>query len=140
MACTNCIHTTASITGFVPNTCQSTNPCFLDAGCVVYTGAALTCSGIATNDSLDTILQKISPLLCAATGDYSSYNTYCLAPISTQQQFVESISNFVCTLNSSFVVFTETTFPAYQASVAASFSAINNPTITCASAGVISSD
>lgn len=140
MACTNCIQTTASITGFVPNTCQSTNPCFLDSGCVYYTGPTLSCSGITTNTSLESILQIIDPLLCAATGDYSTYNTFCLAPISTQKEFVESISDFVCTLDTTVTTFIDTTFPAYQASVTASLSAINNPAITCASANVISSD
>lgn len=138
MSCTNCIQTTARITGFIPASCQSLNPCFLDAGCVVYTGPNLSCSGVNTNDALDTILQKIDPLLCAATGDYSTYNTYCLAPISTQKQFVESISNFVCTLSTNFTTFTTVTFPAYQATVASQFAAITSPGLTCASAGITS--
>lgn len=140
MACSNCTQTTGSITGFVPNTCVDTNPCRLDAGCVYYTGPNLNCSEIETNDALDTILQKIDPLLCAATGDYSTYNTYCLAPISTQKQFVESISNYTCTLRANFDTFIGTTFPAYQSTVNSRFIALEVPGITCSTASVANTD
>lgn len=140
MACTNCTQTTSSIVGFIPSNCSDPASCFLDAGCVVYTGPALSCSAIATNDNLETILQKIDPLLCAATGDYSTYNTYCLAPITTQKQFVESISNFVCTLRTDFDTFSGTTFPAYQSTTDGRLSALEVPGITCTSAGVINTD
>lgn len=136
MACTNCTQSVPVITGFIPSSCMSLPSCGLDASCVVYTGPALSCSGIATNDTLDAILQKIDPLLCAATGDYSTYNTFCLAPISTQQEFVESISDFVCTLRDDFDTFTGTTFPDYQSAVNTRFIALEVPGITCASAGV----
>lgn len=140
MACTNCIQTTASITGFVPANCSEPASCFLDAGCVVYTGPALNCSEIATNDALDTILQKIDPLLCAATGDYSTYNTYCLAPIATQQEFVESISNFVCTLREEYDEFVDTTYAANQTTLDNRLNALEVPAITCLSAGVVNTD
>lgn len=138
MSCTNCSQTTASITGFVPANCTEPNSCGLDAGCVIYSGPALNCAEIATGDSLDVILQKIDPLLCSATGDYSTYNTFCLAPITTQEQFVESISAFVCDLRSDFDDFISTTFPNYQADVDSQFGDITVPGITCASAGVTS--
>lgn len=138
MACTNCTQSSPSITGFLPNTCLEQNPCFLDAGCVVYTGPALTCSAIATNDNLEIILQKIDPLLCAAIGDYSTYNTYCLAPITTQKQFVETISNFVCTLNTTVTTFIETTYVNNQTTINNRLTALEIPGITCASAGVTS--
>lgn len=140
MACTNCTQTNTSITGFIPSRCVDTNPCFLDSGCVVYTGPALSCSAIATNDALDVILQKIDPLLCAATGDYSTYNTYCLAPITTQKQFVESISNFVCTLRTDFNTFTGTTYVNNQATINSRLTALEVPGITCANAGVLNTD
>lgn len=140
MSCTNCIQSTASITGFSSSNCTNSQGCYTNATCVVYSGPKLNCSGILTNDSLDIMLQKIDPLLCAGSGDYSSYNTYCLAPITTQKQFVESISNFVCTLNASFLTFVNTTFPAYQATVTAALLAITSPGLTCASAGVTSGD
>lgn len=140
MACTNCTQTTANITGFVSADCTSLDPCSLDAGCVVYTGPTLNCSTITKGDTLNIILQKIDPLLCAATGDYSTYNTYCLAPISTQQEFVESISNFVCTLRNDFDEFIDSTFPAYQGIVNSRFINLEVPGIVCASASVINTD
>lgn len=140
MACTNCTQTTASITGFIPANCTDIPSCFLDAGCVFYTGPALNCSGIATNDGLDTILQKIDPLLCAATGDYSTYNTYCLAPITTQKQFVESISNFVCTLRDDFDTFVGTTYATFTTTTNSRLSALEVPGITCSSASVVNTD
>lgn len=140
MSCSSCTQTTATITGFNPAGCISPSGCGTDASCVIYNGPPLTCSDIDTTDTLNIILQKIDPLLCSASGDYSTYNTFCLSPITTQKQFVESISNFVCILNSAFGTFTGTTFPNYQTSVATAIAAVNNPAITCAAASVTSAD
>jgi len=140
MACTNCTQSSPSVTGFLPNTCLEQNPCFLDAGCVVYTGPTLSCSGIVPNTNLETILQTIDPLLCAATGDYSTYNTYCLAPITTQKEFVETISNYVCTLNTTVSTFIETTYVTDQNALKARVAALEVPGITCGSAGVTNTD
>lgn len=140
MSCSSCTQTTATITGFNPAGCISPSGCGTDASCVIYNGPPLTCSGIDTTDTLNIILQKIDPLLCSASGDYSTYNTFCLSPITTQKQFVESISNFVCILNSAFNTFTGTTFPNYQTTVTNAIAAVNNPAITCAAASVTSAD
>jgi hypothetical protein len=142
MSCTSCQQTTATITGYNPASCQTcaSGTCSIDASCIIYTGPNLPCSSIITNDAMDVALQKIDALLCASTGDYSSYNVGCLAPISTQQQFVESISAFTCTLSTSFNTFVTTTFSNYQASVATQIAAINSPQITCAIAGVTTAD
>lgn len=140
MACTNCNQTNPSVTGFIPSSCMDLPSCFLDAGCVFYTGPNLNCSGINTMDGLDTILQKISPLLCAATGDYSTYNTYCLAPIATQQQFVETISNQFCNLRTSFVDFQALTYLPYTQVTNGRLDNLENPNITCLSASVVGSD
>ena len=140
MACTNCTQSSPSITGFLPNSCLEQNSCFLDAGCVVYTGPALNCSAIATNDALDIILQKIDPLLCAATGDYSTYNTFCLAPITTQKEFVESISDFVCTLREDFDTFVDTTYVADQSLINSRLVGLEEPQITCVAANVTNTD
>lgn len=142
MNCTTCQQTTAVVTGYNPASCTTcaSGTCFTDASCVVYTGPNLPCSSINTNDALDVSLQKIDGLLCAATSNYSSYNTYCLAPITTQQQFVETISNYVCTLNTNFNTFVNTTFVNYQNSVTSVINSLNNPGITCAAAGVTTAD
>lgn len=140
MACTNCTQTTATITGFIPSTCTDSATCAMDAGCIIYTGPNLSCSSINTNDALDTILQKIDPLLCAATGDYSTYNTFCLAPITTQKEFVESISNYVCTLRDDFDTFVGTTYATYVSTTNGRLTALEVPGVTCASTGVINTD
>lgn len=137
MPCTNCIQTTSPITGFNPAGCFSAPSCGQDASCIIYTGPNLSCSGVNTNDALDVILQKIDPILCGSGGgDYSSYNTFCLAPITTQKQFVETISSFVCTTRTDLDTFIGTTFPAYQSSVSSILTAINTPGILCTAAGV----
>ena len=123
------------------NCCQSSDcSTSLDSKCVYYTAAALPCSGIATGDTVEAAIQKLEEAVCGATGDYSTYNTYCLAPITTQQEFVEAISEGYCTLLTAYNTFVGTTFPAYQASVAADIDAIVNPDITCAAAGVTTAD
>lgn len=138
--CTNCNQTNTTITGYIPANCTDGSSCDIDASCVAYTGPALSCAGIDTYDRLDQILQKIDPLLCASVGDYSGYNTYCLAPVTTQQQFVEKISEYVCSFRTSYNTFVNTTFVNYQSSVSASLNQIINPNIICASAGVVSTD
>lgn len=115
----------------------------IKAGCVFYTSANLPISGILTNDSLEVALQKIETVLASVAGDYSGYNINCLgAPgsITTEAQFVNSITSYVCTLNTTVTNFIGTTFPAYQATVNARFEDLEVPGITCASAGVLNTD
>lgn len=114
--------------------CPDTNDCNK------YNGPDLPCSGIETGDTYQDALAKLDQAVCTATGDYSTYNTFCLAPITTAQQFVEGISEFVCTLKDDFDTFTTTTFTDYQAVLDARFEAIETPAITCASAGITSGD
>jgi hypothetical protein len=140
MACSSCSQSAPFSTGYLSSNCTSLGDCFVDAACVGYIGPNLTCSGINTNDRLDVILQKIDPLLCAAGGDYSTYNTFCLAPINSAQEFVETISEEFCDLQTAYNTFTGTTFPAYQATITAALTAITSPNITCTSAGVTSAD
>lgn len=91
----------------VPLVPQGCNDCEEDLGCVnvsseciIYDGEELFCLGVVNGDTYKDILVKIDAVLCgvAPNIDYSGYNTYCLAPITTQQQFVETISQFVCVL------------------------------------------
>jgi len=113
--------------------------------CVVYTGPNLSCSGIETNDSLEVALQKIDEQICSATGDYSTYQMNCLPTwwgeeISTESEFVDVITDYVCTLNDTVDTFINTTFVSYQSSVDTRFDAIEYPGITCAIAGVTNTD
>lgn len=50
--------------------CGSNNPCsngLIDAGCIPYTGVALPCLGVSTNERLDSILLKIDGFACDNT-------------------------------------------------------------------------
>lgn len=116
-----------------------------NAKCVAYTGPNLACSGIETDDSLETALQKIDEQICTATGDYSSYQFNCLTEwlgedITTEGEFVDAITLYACEITENLESFTGTTFPSYQSSVAARFTAIEGPGITCTIAGVTSTD
>lgn len=116
-----------------------------NARCVVYTGANLACSGVETDDSLETALQKIDEQICAVTGDYSAYQFNCLTAwwgesISTEGAFVDAITAYTCEITENLESFTGTTFPSYQSSVNARFAAIEGPGITCSIAGVTSVD
>lgn len=148
MSCNNCpgadVIAVQGITTVFPNCCEPCSNCqsgsLVDANCVVYTGPALPCTAIATNTSLEDILVAFDQALCSTVGDYSTYNTYCLAPINTQQEFVEAVSNLACQTKTGLDYFINVTFVDYEENVDSQFSAINNPNIVCSSAGVSSSD
>ncbi len=111
--------------------------------CVYYLGPSLVCSTIDSGDTLSVALQKIDEKLCSTVGAFGVYDFSCLddlGSITSQQQFVETISEYVCTLRSDFETFTDTTFVTYQDTVDDRFLAIENPAITCASASVVNTD
>ena len=107
---------------------------------VLYDGPNLPCTLINTGESLNVVFSKLDTALCAVLGDYSLYNVGCLAPIATQQEFVEAISAYVCTLRADFDTFEDVTFLNYQTSVTNQFLSITSPNITCASAGITTAD
>lgn len=117
----------------IPSECGGT---LLSSKCVYYAGPNLPCSGINSNDSIELTLQKIDEQICEVIGDYASYNTYCLAPINNQEEFVEKICEFVCETRTDFDHFTETTFTEYQTEINDRLVAIEVPEITCSFAGV----
>lgn len=145
MSCVNCSSDNIFTGSF--NQIPSTNCCdsnFSSAtGCIVYDGPNLPCTLVQTGESLNTVLSKMDTVICQATGNYALYNTFCLddvTPITTEKQFVETISQFVCLLRSEFDTFVGSTFPAYQDVVDGRFDAIEQPEITCTSAGVVDTD
>lgn len=145
MSCVNCSSNNIFTGSF--NQIPSSNCCdsqFTSAtNSIVYDGPNLPCTLVQTGESLNTVLSKFDNLICSATGDYSTYNKFCLddlLPITTEKQFVETISEFVCTLKTNFDLFVGTTFPAYQTAVDVRFDAIEVPGLTCASAGVVPTD
>ncbi len=131
-----------------PTSCTST-PCTSDCGdncgsdirCIKWDGPNLVCSGITTGINLEEAITLIDNKLCAVTGDYSSYDTSCLdntTAITNEQEFVESISTYVCALRNDFDLFTGTTFTAYQTTVNDRFVDIEQPGLVCPSAGITS--
>lgn len=113
----------------------------IDASIITYSGPQLNCTGILTGTTLDLILAQLDTQLCNTIGNIASYNTACLAPITTLQQFIETISAYVCTTQTQLTTFTGTTFPAFQASNTAIINSIINPGITsCVAAGIVSGD
>lgn len=149
MPCQNC--TSNSLTSFsasyfyngqqscVSDTCGTP----LNSKCVFYSGPNLSCSAVNTNDSIELALQKIDTQLCSTTGNYSTYNFGCLddgAAITTEAQFVNTISATLCTQKTLLSTFTDTTFPAYQGAVNTRFQSLETPAIVCVAAGVVASD
>lgn len=154
MPCTNCSQSGSSLSfdmqcffnsgcpGCADNDCGNN---IQNAHCVIYTGPNLPCSGIETNDSVELALQKIDEQICSVLGDYSTYQFHCLEEffgdsITTEADFVSSITDYACTLRADFETFTDVTFVNYQTAVNTRFVAIEQPGITCSAAGVLSSD
>jgi hypothetical protein len=132
LSSSNCSDCTSSCTGGCLNT-----------GCVFYTGSSLTCSGIDTDDTLETAIQKIDEKLCSVAGVYGAYAFSCLdndTAITTEQQFVETISDYVCTLRTDVDQFIDVTFVGYQGQVDTRFDNIEQPELICATAGVTDTD
>jgi len=134
MACNDCIpQVNVTYTNPYQNTqqsnCNSTGVSSI-ASDITYDGANLTCSGIATNDNITTALQKLDTKVCSVIGDYSTYNTYCLADIITEKEFVEAISNGYCTLKSDYDTFTGTTYVADKTTLTTTINTNNVPNIT----------
>lgn len=112
------------------------------AACVYYPGPPLLCIESDTNSRINTILQKIDAKICSVIPEsYASYNTYCLAPISTQQEFVEKISQRFCTLENDYDTFTTFTFPEAIATINSTINALNTPNVTsCSQIGFTPTD
>lgn len=127
MAC-NCgsnnsviVYTTASVpcpTSTCGCGCTSTtaSPCTdnnIDSSNVIYSGFALTCLDIESGATVEEVLQAASQKICEATGsDFSAFDMSCLtneddSQITTQQEFVEAISNYVCNLEITHNTFIE---------------------------------
>ena len=149
MSCPDCNSSNISLTGeWVPGSpCVSTD-CGgneISSLCVIYNGPNLECSGVETSDSLETALQKIDEQICSVIGDYSTYNMHCLpdwweAAITTQEDFVDAITDYICTLNDTVDTFINTTYAANQDVLDGRLDDLEVPGITCASASVVDTD
>ncbi len=149
MSCPTCNDVTPlvfNVQSFINQTCNDCGDTqCLSSKYVCYQGSDLPCSGILTGDTLETALTKIDEQICSASGDYSTYQMNCLpayygSDITTEAEFVDAITSYTCAIATNLQSFTGTTFPQYQSDVAAQFSTIDGPGLTCATAGVTSLD
>lgn len=149
MACNNCSpsYPVASyvFTGTSPCTnCDGECPQGIHpTSCVYNDGPPLLCIGTTENERLDSILNKIDAALCNIPGSnpYPGYNTYCLGSMTNQQDFVETISQQFCSLQSDVTTFIGTTFPAAVTTINNTITVLNTPNIvSCAAIGYAPSD
>lgn len=89
-----------------PIICTTSTYCIQETStyCVRHNqGEDLSCIGapVASNLRLSQILKLMDTKICqmSGAGDYSTFNIGCLTPVTTQQSWVEQISAYVCTLN-----------------------------------------
>lgn len=145
MACNNCdntpivIYNTSSI--YTPY-CATTPPAH-DVKNFVYLGPDLSCIPAYTGNNLELIIQRIDSKICSTLGDYTTYNTACLdddEPITSEQQFVEVASEFMCTLRTDFNTFKNSTFPGYQSVVDTRFDLIETPRTSNTTIDILSTD
>lgn len=128
---------------------RASNCDVINASNVLYTGGDLSCIAVPTNSTLSEVLLLLAAAICeggAPNPDYSGYNTYCLRtgdnqPITTQQEFVESSSELLCTIKTDLNTFIDSTFVSSNANLQNQINAIKNPAITsCGALGIVSGD
>lgn len=111
------------------NTCNSNS---IDSSNILYTGPNLVCTGVLTNTDLNTIILQIDSILCDIIGDYSTYNTECLSTFGdtdTQQNFVETISSYVCDLSTQITDIINVNIPAAISPIQTQINLIKNPAL-----------
>src|SRR5699024_11103004 len=96
---------------------------------ISYNGTNLACYRAESGDPLDDVLQKIDGQICSVLGDYSTYNTYCLSNITTEKEFVETISGELCTLKDDFNDFVNNTYANEIITINASIDDLDTPDI-----------
>lgn len=145
MSCTDCSHN-------IPTYYSHSNPlCVgngggtsnINASNVIYTGYALTSIGVHTNDSVATSLQEINTAVGTISGiAWNTFNYSCLTgSLVTAQDFVETISAYVCALNTSTNTFINTTYTNAITGIDTRLTNIEGPVLTsCTSVGILSTD
>lgn len=117
----------------------------IDSTCVNYTGANFTClENVPTNPNLEEILLAIDAKVCETGGSWAGFDYHCLdeaITITSPSEFVDVISDYVCTLRNDFDTFTTVTYPSGLANLQTQINSIVNPNLTlCSGSGIISSD
>lgn len=108
-----------------------------DASCGIYNGPALTCIGATAGITIEQLFQLIDSKVCETTGDYSTYNLACLSPVTTEQEFVESISQYVCDNKDDFDTFVGTTYVAGIQALEDQITELNDPDITSPCSNIV---
>lgn len=150
MACKNCTETSYPKSAYYSayQGCKQLNSCStscdkpIDSACVVYTGPAFVNIPLDSNVCVETVISTIDGMLAAVTGNYSTYNTACLGTQNTQQEFVETISAYVCEIRTDLDTFINTTFPAEKLELQEQIDDIVNPNLpsSCISLGISPTD
>lgn len=117
----------------------------VDSSCVVYTGPKLVCLNQKSNTYLEDLLLAIDVKICQTSDtNWSGFNYNCLdefVSINTPGEFVDVITDYVCTLKSSYDTFTGTTFPAAIGNLQTQINGITNPNLVlCSGSGILQSD
>lgn len=113
-------------------------PSFTD--CVTYNNGYLPNIGLPLNPETEVSLteiikaidDKIGELASGSPVDWNSYDTNCLAPITSQKDFVEKSSLELCNLKESYTTFTTSTYPLDISNINGRIDGIINPQLTSA--------
>lgn len=116
----------------------------IDCSNIVFTGVDLTCTGVNTNENLENILIAIDNQICSIVGDYSTYDFNCLADdytITTEAEFVDAITEYVCSIREDFDGFITSTYPSAVNNLQSQINQITSPNLSlCSYTGVLISD
>jgi hypothetical protein len=147
MSCNSCNNTPLyylyNINPCVTNSCSSGSNS--DSSTVIYTGPNLPSIGIDSNDNLQSALGSINTAVGEIEGiDWTEFDYFCLdeeTGITTAQEFVETISEFVCDLSSAFTTFSEETYVEAIEDLQEQIDAINEQGLTsCEDIGIVEAD
>lgn len=133
-----------SVTNSTCTTGTSSCSMQVDASCTYYTGANLTSIGVNANTTLQDALVALNTTISEITGiNWDEFDYSCLdavTPITTAEEFAETISAYVCTLNTEVETFIDTTYATDKTAIEASITAINEPELSSTSIGVVDTD
>jgi len=90
------------------STCSTPNPCpsYPNTECVVYTGVSLSCTGVKTNDRLNTIITKLDAKICSVIAGDNLYtdNTSSLTLLGGGTQESPLVGNVNISANAGNVI------------------------------------
>lgn len=140
MSCNNDQNNNPTFYSFQNN--SNNGNCGNDASNIIYTGANLTSIDSDSGLNLQQILQNVNTTIGTIEGiDWSSFDYSCLGDLTTAQEFVETISEYVCDLSDDVNTFIGTTYAAGIAGLQANINTITNPEFeSCSEIEIVTSD